>query len=74
MLAVRLPKTIEDRLTNMAKKTGRTKTFYARQAIVEQMDDLEDFYLAQARLEDAEAGRSQAIPLDDFLAERGLIK
>lgn len=35
MLAIRLPKDIELRLTNLAKKTGRTKTFYAREAILE---------------------------------------
>jgi RHH-type rel operon transcriptional repressor/antitoxin RelB len=30
----------------LAKKTGRTKTFYARQAIIEHLEDLEDYYLA----------------------------
>ncbi|RDJ93257.1 TraY domain-containing protein, partial [Lacticaseibacillus rhamnosus] len=34
MLAIRLPETIEKRLEKLAKKTGRTKTFYAREAIV----------------------------------------
>lgn len=46
MLAVRLPKDLERRLEDMARQTGRTKTFYVRQALVEQMDDLEDRYLA----------------------------
>jgi RHH-type rel operon transcriptional repressor/antitoxin RelB len=74
MLAIRLPKDLEKRLDNMAKRTGRTKTYYARQAIVEQLDDLEDLYLAERRLEDAESGRSETVPLDEFLAERGFIK
>ena len=30
----------------MAKKTGRTKTFYAREAILEYLQDMEDYYLA----------------------------
>lgn len=38
------------RLENLAKRTGRTKTFYAREAIVEHLDDLEDAYLAEQRL------------------------
>ncbi len=42
MLAIRLPKTIEDRLEALAAATGRTKTFHAREAIVEHIDDLED--------------------------------
>lgn len=50
MLAVRLPKEIEDRLTAMAVKTGRTKTFYVREAVVEHLEDLEDYYLAEERM------------------------
>ncbi|MEC9343769.1 MAG: TraY domain-containing protein, partial [Pseudomonadota bacterium] len=33
MLALRLPADIEKRLDDLAKKTGRTKSYYARQAI-----------------------------------------
>ncbi len=51
MLAIRLPQDIEERLTNLAKRTGRTKTYYAREAILEHLDDLEDLYLAIDRLE-----------------------
>lgn len=46
MLAIRLDKETEERLTRLAKKTGRTKTFYAREAILEHLEDLEDYYLA----------------------------
>jgi RHH-type rel operon transcriptional repressor/antitoxin RelB len=51
MLAIRLPEDIEGRLTALAAKTGRTKTFYAREAILEHLDDMEDKYLAINRLE-----------------------
>jgi RHH-type transcriptional regulator, rel operon repressor / antitoxin RelB len=51
MLAIRLDTNIEKRLDNLAKKTGRTKTFYAREAILEHLEDLEDIYLATQRLE-----------------------
>ena len=61
MLAVRLPEEIEHRLVNLAKKTGRTKSFYAREAILQYLDDLEDIYLAEKRLEDLSAGRSRTI-------------
>lgn len=50
MLAIRLDPAIEDRLNRLAKKTGRTKTFYAREAILEHLEDLEDIYLAKQRL------------------------
>ena len=53
MLAIRLPAKIEKRLTTLAKRTGRTKTYYATEAILQYMDDLEDIYLAVDRLEKA---------------------
>jgi RHH-type rel operon transcriptional repressor/antitoxin RelB len=49
MLAIRLPETIEERLSALANETGRTKTALAREAILEYIDDLEDYYLAEAR-------------------------
>jgi RHH-type rel operon transcriptional repressor/antitoxin RelB len=50
MLALRLPPEIEQRLDTLAKKTGRSKSYYAREAILRQLDDIEDYYLAQRRL------------------------
>ena len=50
MLALRLPLTIEKRLDRLAKKTGRTKSFYAREVIVRHIEDLEDYHLARRRL------------------------
>ena len=72
MLAIRLPIEIEHRLEALARATGRTKIFYAREAIVEYMDDLEDIYLAQSRLEDLRAGRSRTFTLDEVERELGL--
>ena len=70
MLAVRLDNNTEKRLERLAERTGRTKTFYARAAIVAHLDDLEDFYLAEDRVRDFRAG--DAIPLADLKAELGL--
>ena len=70
MLAVRLDGETEARLEALAAKTGRTKTFYAREAIAAHLDDLEDFYLAEERLRDFRDG--DAIPLADLKAELGL--
>lgn len=72
MLAIRLPSELETRLENLAKATGRTKTFYAREAIVAHLDDLEDLYLAEQRLLDNRAGRSESIPLEDVMKRYGL--
>lgn len=53
MLAIRLPEEIEARLTELAAKTGRTKTFYVREAILQHLDEMEDKYLAIIRLENS---------------------
>ena len=53
MLAIRLPPDIEKRLSDLAKRTGRSKSYYAREAILEHLDDLEDHYLAASRVEEA---------------------
>ena len=68
MLAIRLPETIEARLTALASETGRTKTALAREAIIEYIDDLEDYYLVEARVR----LNLQAIPLAEVERELGL--
>ena len=72
MLAIRLPAEVESRLDALAKATGRTKTFYAREAILEYLDDLEDVYLAEQRLVDIRAGRSRLHSLDEVERDLGL--
>jgi RHH-type rel operon transcriptional repressor/antitoxin RelB len=72
MLAIRLPETIEKRLEKLAQKTGRTKTFYAREAILTHLADLEDLYLAEDRLGRIQSGEERTIPLKDVVKRRGL--
>jgi RHH-type rel operon transcriptional repressor/antitoxin RelB len=72
MLAIPLPPEIESRLEALAKATGRTKTDYAREAILEHLDDLEDIYLAQKRLEDIRSGRSKTISLEEVMKRHGM--
>jgi RHH-type rel operon transcriptional repressor/antitoxin RelB len=50
MLAIRLPIEIENRLNTLAQATGKTKTFYAKEAILKYLDDLEVIYLAEKQL------------------------
>lgn len=51
MASLRLEKELETRLDRLAEITGRTKTFYIRQLIEEHIDELEDRYIAEYRLE-----------------------
>ncbi len=68
MLAIRLPENIETRLGLLAQETGLTKTALAREAILEHLDDLEDLYLAQARVRK----NRKTISLEEVERELGL--
>lgn len=72
MLAIRLPEDIENRLSALATKTGRTKTFYAREAILEHLDDLEDLFLAEKRLANIQKGKTKTINLNQLERDFGL--
>ena len=72
MLAIRLPLDIEERLADLAKKSGRTKSFYARQAILNYLEDMEDAILGEKRLAEFEASGEKAIPIEEVMREYGL--
>jgi RHH-type transcriptional regulator, rel operon repressor / antitoxin RelB len=72
MLAIRLPHEIESRLAALSKRTGRTKTHYAREAILAYLDDLEDFYLAEERMKRYDESRT--VPLEDVLRRHGMAR
>ena len=61
MLSIRLPKDIEARLERLAKETGRTESYYARQAILEKIEDMEDVYLAEQVLDRVRMGKEKFI-------------
>lgn len=71
-VSLRLPDEISDRLDQLAKATGRSKTFYMIEAIRDHLDDLEDLYLAEQRLIDVRAGRSKTYTLDEVERDLGL--
>lgn len=70
MLAIRLDKDLEKRLTDLAEKTGRTKTFYARAAITAHLDELEDYFLAEERMKDFRP--ENTLSLEDVKTELGV--
>lgn len=64
--AIRLPDETYDRLHALAEKTGRTATFYIRQAIEEHLSDLEDLYLAEQAVERLQRGESRIVSAEEF--------
>jgi len=72
MLAVRLPTSIEKRLEKLARRTGRTKTFYVREAILQHLENLEDVYLAERALDRIRSGKERTVPLKNTMKRHGL--
>ena len=72
MLSINLPADLEERLERLAQATGRSKSDHAREAIIEYLGDLEDAQLAEDRLNQLRAGRSDAVPLEDVMKRYGM--
>jgi RHH-type rel operon transcriptional repressor/antitoxin RelB len=72
VLAIRLPEDLEKRLADMARRTGRTKTFYAREAIETYLENLEDYYLGIEALHRVRDGEEAVYSLDEVKQHLGL--
>ena len=66
---IRLSSETESRLDLLAKETGRSKAFYLRHLIEDNLADLEDIYLSEKRLEDLRAGKSATLSADEVWGE-----
>lgn len=70
--AIRLPDETYERLQALAARTGRTATYYIREAIEQHIEDLEDIYLAEQELERVRRGESRIYSLKEVEDELGL--
>ena len=60
-VSLRLDPEIEQRLDHLAAQTGRAKSYYLRELIEGGLDDLEDFYLADATMERVRKGEEAVL-------------
>lgn len=72
MIALRLPPEIEERLEALAKLTGRSANDYARDAILDHLDELDDVEIAERRVEALRRGESDTTPLAELLKQYGM--
>jgi len=70
MLALRLSIETEKRLKVLAHSTGRTKSYYAKLAIEEFLENQEDYYIAMERLQN----KLPSISLKEVIKKLGLKK
>lgn len=66
LLSVRLEDDLGMRLAGLAKSTHRTKSFYIKEALANYLEDLEDIYIAEKRLNDLKKGKDQILSSEEF--------
>jgi RHH-type transcriptional regulator, rel operon repressor / antitoxin RelB len=71
-VSLRLPEDVSARLERLAKRTGRSKTFYLIEAITEKIEDLEDLYLADQIARRVRAGKEKTWSLEEVERDLGL--
>ena len=70
--SIRLDAELDARLERIARLTGRSKSFYVKQALEQQIEDMEDLYLARTIVKRVADGRERLIPLDELEREFGV--
>ena len=70
--AIRLPDETYERLRSLATRTGRTATYYIREALEEYLEDMEDLYtVEQASIQHRKSG-NRPLSLDELDHELAL--
>lgn len=71
-VSIRLDPQTEQRLDSLATQTGRAKSYYLRELIEKGLDDLEDFYLADATMERVRKGQEFVVDSAEVRRSLGL--
>ena len=72
VLSVRLPEDLKRRLDDLGSQTGRSATFYVREAVESYIDDLEYAYALKAEAEAVRRGEIKTRRLGEITAALGL--
>ena len=60
-ISVRLDSEISERLNILSQLTGRSKSYYIKEAVEQSLDEMELIYLAQSRSENLRSGKSHTV-------------
>lgn len=71
-VSIQLPDDIDHRLDALVSRTGQSKPRLIVEAVMAQLEELEDLHLAEQRLIEHRAGRSKTHTLDDVERDLGL--
>ncbi|MBA4143722.1 MAG: ribbon-helix-helix protein, CopG family [Nitrosospira sp.] len=70
--SIRLDPNVEQRLDRLAKQTNRTKAYYLRELVNKGLEDMEDYYLADATMERICRGEERTYTLEEVERALGL--
>lgn len=70
--SVRLLPSVDERLSKLARLTGRSKSFYISQAIENELERFEYIYSLRQQVEDYRAGKLETYSLDEVGEMLGL--
>jgi RHH-type rel operon transcriptional repressor/antitoxin RelB len=69
VISLRVDDNIYSQLDSLSKKSGIDKTKFLKQALLEYMEDREDYFMAIEALEDLKAGRDKIVSWDEVRKE-----
>jgi RHH-type rel operon transcriptional repressor/antitoxin RelB len=69
---IRADDALINRLNRLATRTGRTKSFYVKEALKEHLEDLEDIFLAKHRLDSIRRGKTKVVSWEEVKERNGL--
>lgn len=72
-ISIQLPPDVEVRLQAIVANTGRNETFHITEAILDYLEDMEDYFDAEQQMEELKAGKTQLIPIEEIMKEYGMV-
>lgn len=64
-MTIRLDPRLDERLNNLTKQTGRSKSFYLTQAVESYLENMEDLLIANAVMERIQTGKERTYTADE---------
>lgn len=72
MLSVKLPEELDNRLSFLARATGRTKSWYVRRLLEDHLEDMEDAFLADAAIARLREGKTRTCSMKEVMDDLGV--